>query len=272
MQAWFDEAGDKGQGGVLTVAGFVATSEEWSAFSDRWDAAIHAPPDIGAFHMKDAAKRENAFRSLTRAEGDQKVRVLADTINDSSFTLVHCSIDLRAHEEFFPKIDAGTTGSTARMLRTFSHPYFYGFLSVCSMVCFELRDRGIRERFEIIFDEKKTMVDDVLRWYPAVVAHLSAAERAIMPLLPVFRNDTEWLPLQAADLIAWPLRRHFGKTANRFAWLGEAMPATRVSKYAREYNRDFYKDLARKAAAMEGQPHEQDFLDVLNDVLGIVDD
>ena len=49
-----------------------------------------------------------------------------------------------------------------------------------------------------------------------------------MPVEPLFRDDKEFLPLQAADLLAWVSRRDAVGDPHSFGWLWQELTDVRV--------------------------------------------
>jgi len=59
---YFDASGHPNQGVALSVAGFVATAEQWIEFEKNWKAALSAY-DVAELHMKDFGPGAGEFAS-----------------------------------------------------------------------------------------------------------------------------------------------------------------------------------------------------------------
>ena len=62
----------------------------------------------------------------------------------------------------------------------------------------------------MILDEQNVFRQDIYATYPIMVEQIAIAGkdvRDVMPAQPFFRDDKEFLPLQAADLMAGTIRR-----------------------------------------------------------------
>jgi hypothetical protein len=106
---------------------------------------------------------------------------------------------------------------TAAEKRLFNNPYFLGFLAVFGLELADqyrrFRDTGTKELIEIFFDEA---IDNRKRLEHGFDAYVKAVCQGTQPealeLLinkqAEFRDDKLFLPLQAADLLAWHARRH----------------------------------------------------------------
>lgn len=213
MQAWIDDSGAKGQGGYLTLAGFIGTAEVWAAFSDEWKRELDASPPLKFLSTSDAALLGGLFRGWPAWKRDAKLRRLLQIVNRFPLTLIYSSLDLAVHEEMFPKGKHPRKGPGVRRANTLlRQPYGWCFISICTAVLRDLRHRGLRDRFELMFDEQKIMAPRLKDWYPVVLQALEPDERAMMPMEPLFRDDQEFMPLQIADFVAWMIRtEHCGE-------------------------------------------------------------
>jgi len=208
-QVVIDDSGGKGQGPVFVLAGFIGTAEQWATFSERWSACLSAHPAIKYFKMDEAASLNGQFHGISRDKRDAKLLELARIIRAGEFVAFRCRTDLEAHK-----------ATHGRVGRPMADPYFWPFHMTIVGVCHDLIDRGYRERAEVIFDEHVIFGKRAAAWYPLVRAMLSKPEeRLVLPDQPLFRDDMEFLPLQAADLAAWLIRRTASGLGNPFDWL-----------------------------------------------------
>lgn len=234
IQAFVDESGGTGQSRHFVMAGLIGHSEDWAQFSDEWKACLDAHPRIRVFKMREAASCNGQFHGCSEAERDAKLRSLAQIINRHAKYVTCSVIDLQAFAEVFASV----------FRKPHSEPYFWPFHNTIMASCFELWDRGWRERFEIIFDEQVIFGPRAKAWYPAVratVALQNPEESSIMPVDPMFRTDEDFLPLQACDLFAWCMRRghDIGSDGERpFEWLLPELSNVFVSEYAQFYDRE----------------------------------
>lgn len=232
MQAFVDDSGHKGGPPHFVLAGLVAPAENWAAFSEEWAACLSETPAIPIFKMREAAGRNGHFRHFTEKERDDKVRRLAKIINRYADFYTYSIIDLSAHAE--------TWGTLA--LKPHHEPYFWPFHTTIMATCFQLWDLGWRERFEIFFDEQVIFGPRAKLWYPVVREVINYKEpeaSQILPIDPVFRTDDEFLPIQAADLFAWWIRRNFDTPLEpSFAWLVDEFSSLKGTEYSQYYDRE----------------------------------
>jgi hypothetical protein len=245
VQAWVDDSGDEGQGPSpsLVLGGLVGRAEDWAVFSDLWKKGLAESPAILYFKMKQAAGRSGQFYGFTAEQRDGKLRRLANIIDQFHFDIVHVTVETTGFSELFE-----------HQPKPADTPYFFAFLSVIYVAYKELRERGEKERFEMIFDEQLALGPKVKAWYPVMRAGTEADEPGAAALLPIdllFRDDKEFVPLQAADMIAWLRRKRI--TDHSFDWLEAEMPHTKVSVYSQELRTT---DLAVMLANAEWAPPE----------------
>jgi hypothetical protein len=101
-----------------------------------------------------------------------------------------------------------------------------------------LEEQGVTERCELIFDQNDRLAPQVKRWYPWILDNMESHARAIMPIDPLFRNDAEFVPLQASDLLAWVMRREASGLDHTFDWIPEAMHGLTWSGHRQTFDRE----------------------------------
>lgn len=230
VQAYVDDSGGKGQSRHFVLAGLVSDSDRWALFSAEWQACLSQSPAIGVFKMREAVSCTGAFHRFTAEERDNRLRSLAQIINRHVAFAIWTMIDLDAHAQTWAKLP-----------KPKSEVYFWPFHTMILGICFELWEEcSWRERFELIFDEQLIFGERARRWYPLVkeIMRLKHPEEfQLLPDQPVFRKDDEFLPIQAADLWAWCLRKNTDDpSAKAFEWLLAEMPDVSQATYCNYYD------------------------------------
>lgn len=240
-QAFVDDSGGKGQSRNFVLAGLVSDSERWAAFSREWQSCLDQYPRIAVFKMREAASRTGAFRRFTEEQRDSRLRSLAQVINRYAEFAIWTAIDLEAHAQTWAKLE-----------KPKSEVYFWPFHTLILGTCFDLWEEcKWREPFEIIFDEQLIFGERARKWYPLmreIVRIKYPEEFAILPAEPMFRKDDEHLPIQAADLWAWCLRKNSDDpTAGSFEWLLEEMQNVSQSHYCNYYDLKRMKSVSEES-------------------------
>lgn len=238
FQCFVDDSGGVGHSKHFVLAGLVGPSSQWAEFSAEWQACLDEKPSLKRFKMSEAAGRSGEFYRWTDTMRNNKLRAFARIINRYPKLLTYSVIDLEAHAETWRK----------RLMKPMNEPYFHPFHNTIMATCFELWDLGWRERFEIIFDEQVVFGLRARAWYPvvrAIVQHREPEAAKIMPVDPLFRTDQEWLPLQAADMMAWCIRNATDnpQQPSSFEWLLGEMPNLQGTDYSQYYDRERMEDV-----------------------------
>lgn len=225
IQAFVDESGGKGQSRHMVLAGVVASAYSWAEFSKEWKACLNAHPTIPKLKMSEAAALSGAFGRFSESARDEKLRNLAQVINRHVSFMASSVIRMEAAELHI-------TGG----VKPFRDPYFLPFHTLIMGICLDLWDHGIRERFEIVFDEHVIFGPRAHRWYPLmkeIIKYKEPEAAQILPGDPMFRTDDEFMPLQAADLFAWCIRRNTDNPEElAFEWLLDEIPNVKSSTYS----------------------------------------
>ena len=231
IQAFVDDSGGKGQTRHFVLAALAGHSESWMQFSEEWRSCLADSPAIRSFKMREAASCSGQFRGINDEQRNAKLRALAKIINRHA-RLITCSvIDLEAHAETWARGD-----------KYQRDPYFYPFHNSIAAICFSLWDKGWRERFEIVFDDDVIFGPRAKRWYPVIktiIEHREPEAATILPIEPLFRSDDDFLPIQAADLFAWVIRKkHDDSAFDTFDWIfHEELMAVEMSEYVQYYDK-----------------------------------
>lgn len=227
-QVCVDESGGRGQGQHFVMAGVMAYADKWAAFSEEWSTRLASSPSVRYFKMKEAAGLSGEFHRFTKDERDEKLKSLARIINKYVDAAIYIAVDVQGFSQTFAK--AAVDYPLAEM-------YFHAFHIMTMGACFDLWETGLRERFEIIFDEHDLHGDETKRFYPIVRSILTQTDPeacTILPVDPIFRDDEEFLPLQAADLYAWCFRKGGDGSSDQlhpFAWLLPELTSVSLSKF-----------------------------------------
>lgn len=235
------EGAEPGSRNHFVMAGLIGHSQHWALFSDEWRACLlSGPRHLDYFKMKEAAgKPSGQFHGWSLKERDDKVRDLARIINKYAQIVTWSIIDLDAHAQTWAR----------RLPKPNSEPYFWPFQNTILATLFTLWDAGVREKFEVIFDENVIFGPRARSWYPMVreVGYVREPEASsILPVDALFRDDKEFLPLQAADLYAWTLRKaNNDPSYNEFHWLLDELRNVKTTDYSQYY------DLERMQSVMD---------------------
>ena len=198
-----DESGShRDPDGTFVLSGYLGRDDTWNAFSDNWEKALHQPPRIEFFHMREYIKLEGQFERLNEFQAGRKVDALVDVLRPllKSKKLV----------EFTALLPWGMyeRAVSGPLKNVYDNPYFLVLHAVVGAINTFLEEEPVWAKdapVEYFFDEQTQRLEHL-------VGRQFLNVKAIVDNTPfmsgiAFRDDELSYPLQAADLIAWTRRR-----------------------------------------------------------------
>jgi hypothetical protein len=189
--------------GVFAMAGFVAPAEEWAKFSDAWDAAKASLPAARAqpFKTKEIMRSppRGAFWGMTEAQRDGKLVELYSVIDAHASYSVYSIVHIEPLQEL-------TAAYGFR--KEAANPYYHAISEIIIGTALVQVSQGLEdEKVDWIFDERLKESGQFLSMWDALVHDAPSQVKPLLSGSPIFRDDNQMRPLQAADLEAWWMRR-----------------------------------------------------------------
>lgn len=147
--------------------------------------------------MREARAFEGEFKGWKALDRDLKIIALTEVILRHDPHVVSVWLSTESH-------DATVRQVAPSDLR---HAFSLAFHAIIQAVAEYQLYKGMSTPADFVFDDEGEIGNEALLWYPAIKAAERPEVRALMGATPVFRDDEEVLPLQAADLVAWHKRR-----------------------------------------------------------------
>lgn len=179
------------------LAGYVATGDTWDRFQKEWVATLFNPPRIDHFHCVEAYNLRGQFRGWTCSERDDKVSTLAKIIARHDLRSIDCRLSQAAHARILAPV-------APYDLRNPYFPLFYGLIANTARL---LRAENCSGKIRFIFDGQGGLGKNTSVWFRSVRSSLPAELGSYLSDAPKFENDKAVPALQAADALAWHLRR-----------------------------------------------------------------
>jgi hypothetical protein len=218
LQAYLDDSGGfhESVDPVFVLAGFVAESAAWEAFSDEWQTLLDKSPGLDYFKMSEAARLRGQFdksRGWTEALVAERLSELINVVRRYALFGVCVSVDKKA---FFNIVRRAYLPR-----RTFNTdlPYCIAFQRVLIKMPGVQKLRpdifGPTPRpIKFVFDEQGEIGLEAQRTWLNIKRHFERLAqwhridfRPYLGSMPSFKDDNQVKPLQAADLLAWQARR-----------------------------------------------------------------
>jgi len=197
IQVFIDDSGGKGHPGYLVLLGLVDAAEKWASFSDEWQRRLQASPPIRYFKFSEARGLSGEFQYWREAAVREKLESLKSLVEMQFPKAVCCAVDTHAFEEQFRPLLSMVRRPKPNV---FTQPYLFAAMHLFNAIYDECGMSG--ERIELMFDEHDIFKREAKRQYEFLRKGATEAFKEVMPLEPWFRDDKDFMPLQAADLSA----------------------------------------------------------------------
>jgi hypothetical protein len=206
LQAYIDDSGNDGRSPVFILAGYVSFAEKWKAFNEDWGKLL-TPENgypINALKMTDVfrnRKRNSRYFGWEDNERDERLKAFTTTIK---------------HHALHGIVSVVPIESYSRLLKgrfttlPLDRPYFLSFFGIMAQLFNLNRHLKLDEKIQFIFDTQDSENISILK--AEYERFISVAPPVIQPMsagYPTFERDEDALPLQAADMLAWHVRRYY---------------------------------------------------------------
>jgi hypothetical protein len=201
LQGFVDDSGST-DGNIFTLAGFLSTAERWEEFSDEWQEICNREPKTPNFKMTKAMRLKNY--GYTETQRDARIREFTDlTMRKAMYR-----IDAVTARPNYERIVRGQVPTGIDSI------YFVLFFTIILATARLMDMEKLEGTVDFIFDNQgATIESECVRWYNWIKEHPQVGSNVKRRLgsTPIFRDDDLVLPLKAADMAAWHIRRHLNE-------------------------------------------------------------
>jgi len=179
------------------LAGYVARIRNWAAFADAWRRSLAEKPAIDYLKGSEAFRLAGQFRGWSEKKRDAKVIKLISLIRQ------YCplSITLAVNGKAFDAILRASKGSLRNV-------YVLAIAGLTTKVLSYSADQPTFEKLEFVFDEGiLSRAIDFQHAFNDMMTSLPPKATNLIGKRPHMEDDLEFLPLQAADLLASYVRQ-----------------------------------------------------------------
>jgi len=198
LSAYFDDSGSDTGERDLVFAGLVNRDDIWEQFSLAWSAALAKPPSIGHLKMVEANGLRGQFAGWKREVRDQKLEDLVEVL--------HRFRPLWTFDVSVSRAEYEIQVSPASP-RGLSTPHFATTFGAVSVVARHLASEGVSTPVKFVFDKQDGVDADVALFFDYMLENLDVVSRELVKMPIAYGDDKRSLPLQAADMLAWHIRR-----------------------------------------------------------------
>ena len=213
LQGYADDSGSDSLRALYFFGGFLMEAERWSAFADAWQTQLSRSPSIEYIKMEEAHGHSGEFASFAFRGIElrhRKVRDMLEVIEDFRPVGVFSTVDW---EEF-------RTSQAPFALRAAKDPYHCLVPWLFDVVMEWQKQKGIfPEPIDFDFDEKGKRIGAFIRAvFPEVKKLAPDSLGKMLGRIPRMLDENKVLPLQAADMLVWNLRRHYDPKVEYREW------------------------------------------------------
>ncbi len=196
FEAYFDDSRSNIGEERLFIAGYLNSAEKWALFVDAWQECLDEKPAIAYLKMLQAQALQGEFRGWHPDARDAKLSRLAFIVRHFDPLSFEFSVSCRTYRD-----------TLAHFAPRGLNPHFYCVHGILATVTRFLESRGAVHPVKFFFDEQNGVDTDIALFFDYIRSQLSGGAKDLISGLPTFESDQNLLPLQAADFLAWHVRR-----------------------------------------------------------------
>lgn len=208
ITAYCDESMDD-QTGIFVLAGYVATLGQWEEFDRLWRVALRND-GLAEFKASDCESGRREFKGWTVGRRRGSCERFTSVIRGARLTGGASVIDLRAyahHRQEIESLRTIPTGHGANVVR-YGDPYYLAFQHVTEILTLKTKQAPPEEHVTFIFDLNNAYKDKARVLFDGVRGDTTNTFHDRMGSA-TFADSKAHPGLQAADLLAFEVRRHF---------------------------------------------------------------
>lgn len=248
LGVYCDESDTNGK--VFTLAGWAGVPSAWNTFTPAWREMLSCfgPSRVRAFHAVDVGSRrgDGEFARWPRKDRLAFIHRAADLITDRDIMgptafAVAASIEIGEFERLVPGLE-------------WTPEDLYG---ICfSSIFHQVLSHGVEQDIYFVMDEKKAVEERITNFFYQTKAKFTEWGHADKVRGIAFENDEVLIQLQAADYLAYEVRRGILNRRRDPVYV-ERQPYTRLKEREhsfRCYGEKFIKNVLA-AQAREPEKH-----------------
>lgn len=209
LQVCFDDSGNAPNQNVLALGGLLSTSTRWIEFTREWEAALTKKPGAAYVKYQEIVHGRGEFADARGWNDRLRAERLAELVEITTrYAMPVRFFRAMEHKHFLDHIRSVPWLADARM-SVINTPYTTLGDNVVSHVVAYLAREGLGDRCDFYFDTSEVSEEFMRGVWPAAQTFppeipMELLPKGVRPQLGSlhFEKDEEFLPLQAADLIA----------------------------------------------------------------------
>jgi hypothetical protein len=188
---------------VFLMAGWVATVDDWAAFTGAWTAVLVQQPTIRYFSHHEAQARKGEFAGWEEDVVDAKRSALVDVI--CAHPMYGLTTGVRTTTWNAAFASRNLPAKRLKSILKFTHPYQACFHSaIAAVLHLQTEKAHLGTVVDFVFDEQTGLLKESIKAYRTFREGFAPDLRELAGSVSV-GNDKLLRPLQAADLLCGQL-------------------------------------------------------------------
>jgi hypothetical protein len=196
LRAFIDDSGSDRNSPWYVLAGYIGTIEGWGRFDAQWSRVLHQDPRVEYFKSSEAEslRPDWQWAGVSVGQRNEKVDALIEVIRSCA----RRPVCVRIRRAFYDTLVRGNVPAA------WDSPYYFlSTIIVGAAINIEMFD-GDGDDIDFVLDKDQVHERGFALIAPRVFGMQSVNEK----LVNIARQDEKrCIPLQAADLLAWQIRR-----------------------------------------------------------------
>jgi len=239
LKAFIDDSGSGGDSPWYVLAGYVGTMEAWDAFEGSWREVLDGSPKLEYFKASEAEslRSDGQWAGVSKDARNRRIDRFINVIGKFANRAFHVRVMQTDYNEVIkPYIP-----------EKWDNAYFFLFIGFMAAATSVEKYAGIGQPIEFVFDLscEKRIQKPSLRLY-GQCADLPQFGGRVHNIY--YEDEKKSLPIQAADLLAWQIRRRFSVEGDIRAQFEMALNAPAERAFEHIVTR---KDLERYGELMD---------------------
>ncbi len=209
LKAFVDDSGSGGDSPWVVLAGYVGTEEDWTAFDSEWQEVLDEPPSLAYFKSSEAESLKGRFSGFTRNQRNVRIDRFISVIQKRA----RQAIEVRMRLSHYDSLIRGNVPTA------WDDPYYFLFSGFILSATTVERLYGEESPIEFVFDSSERFEKPSTKFFESFRTRY---DQVTAKANVAYRDDKLFLPLQAADLLAWQVRRLFCSNEPRRQHLTDA--------------------------------------------------
>jgi hypothetical protein len=196
LKAFIDDSGSGGDSPWFVLAGYIGTAAAWDSFDKPWRKVLDGPPKLEYFKHSEVYGSDTQWGPFTLEQRNQRIDDLIKVIGKHARRAIYVRLKQKDYDEVIkPYIPP-----------MWQNAYYFLFIGFLSSATGMEKWAGNSRMIEFFFDSNQQVEKPSKKLYGQVCG---LPQFAGMVEDIHYKDEKLFWPLQAADLLAWQVRRRF---------------------------------------------------------------